>query len=135
MARDAPDGVLIIEIGITLGQEVVPPSSLTQKAVLALDRLTTSSATYGTVVSYTVPASKVAELSGLELMASNYTLAQFRVTIAGEVKFTDKYLQAPFNPVFPDVNLKAGDVVLIEAKSDGATSITVDGAIDGKEIS
>lgn len=134
MARDAPDGVLIIEIGITLGQEVVPPSSLTQEAVLALDRLTTSSAVYATVVSYTVPAAKAAELSALEIAASDYTLAQFRVTIAGEVKFTDKKVQTTFNPTFPEVNLKAGDVVLIEAKSDGATSITVDGAIEGKEV-
>jgi hypothetical protein len=134
VARDAPDGVLIIEIGITLGQEVVPPSSLTQEATLALDRLTTSSASYQTVISYTVPAGKVGILSGLEIAASNYTLAQFQVTIAGEVKFTDKYFQTPFNPTFPEVNLAAGDVVLIEAKSDGATSITVDGAIEGKEI-
>ena len=135
MARDAPDGVLIIEIGITLGQEVVPPSSLTDLAVLALARLTTSSASYGTVVSYTVPANNAAVLKGLEIICSNYTLGQFRVTIAGVVKFTDKYLQAPFNPAFPDVNLKAGDVVLIEAKSDGATSINVDGAIEGKQVS
>lgn len=134
MARDAPDGVLIIEIGITLGQDVVPPSSVLQEAVLALSRWTGSSASYQTVVSYTVPADKAAQLSGLEIAASNYTLAQFRVTIAGEVKFTDKQLQTAFNPVFPDVELKAGDVVLIEAKSDGATSITVDGSIEGKEI-
>lgn len=134
MARDAPDGVLIIEIGITLGQEVVPPSSLTEKAIVALDRLTTSSATYQTVVSYTVPAAKAFVLSALELACSDYTKGQFRVTIAGEVKFTDEKLQTTFNPTFPDVNLQAGDVVLIEAKSDGSTSIDVDGAIEGKEV-
>ena len=134
MPIDAPDGVLIIEIGITLGQEVVIPSALTQLTVLALDRLTTSSAVYATVVSYTVLVGKAALLSGLEIACSDYTKGQFRVTIAGEVKFTDKYLQTTFNPTFPDVNLKAGDVVLIEAKSDGSTSINVDGAIEGKEV-
>jgi len=106
-----------------------------KKAVLlTLNRWTGTSASYQTVVSYTVPEGKKAQLSGLEIAASDYTKAQIRVTIAGVEQIADKYLQTPFNPVFPNVVLVAGDIVLIEAHSDGSTSIDVDGSIEGKEV-
>lgn len=135
MANDAPDGTLIIEIGITIGMASRPPSAVTEKAILYLARLTTSSATYAEVISFTVPADRTFVLSALEIASSNYAKGQFRVTIAGEQKFADRYLQTTFNPTFANVNLAAGQQVLIEAKSDGSTSINVDGAIEGKEIS
>jgi len=131
---DAPDFVLLIQIGITLGQNVVPPSSVTHKAIIALDRWTGTDATYQTVVSYTVPTDKSFVLSGIEVACSDYTKGVFRLTIAGDVKFTEQSLQTTFNPILPDVNLKAGDIILLEAKSDGATSIDVDGSIEGKEV-
>lgn len=131
---DAPDGVLLIEIGITLGSDVVPPSSTTEKAIIALGRRSGSSSSYQTVVSYTVPAARTFVLAALEIAASDYDVAQFRVTIAGVEAFADKRLQTSFNPTFAAVNLVAGAVVLIEAKSNGATSIDVDGAIEGKEV-
>ena len=131
---DAPDGTLMVEIAITVGQASVPPSSSSELAIVALDRLTTSSASYANVVSYTVPAGKAFLLAALEIACSDYTLGQFRVTIAGVVQFADEYLQTTFNPQFGNAHLAAGDVVLIEAKSDGATSIDVDGAIEGKLV-
>ena len=131
---DAPDGTLMVEIAITVGGSTVPPSAASELAIVALDRLTTSSASYQTVVSYTVPASKTFLLAALEIACSDYTLGQFRVTIAGVVQFADEYLQTTFNPQFGTAHLAAGDVVLIEAKSDGATSIDVDGAIEGKVV-
>ena len=131
---DAPDGTLMVEIAITVGGSTVPPSAASELAIVALDRLTTSSASYQTVVSYTVPASKTFLLAALEIACSDYTLGQFRVTIAGVVQFADEYLQTTFNPQFGNAHLAAGDVVLIEAKSDGATSIDVDGAIEGKVV-
>lgn len=134
MATDAPDYTLIIEIGITLGGASVPPSSLTELAIVVLDRLTTSLNAYQTVVEYVVPYAKTFVLSALEIACSDYTAAQFRVSIAGVTQFTDEKLQTTFNPTFANVNLKAGDIVKVEAQSDGSTSIDVDGAIEGKEI-
>jgi len=131
---DAPDFVLLIQIGITLGQNVVPPSAVTEKAICLLDRWGGTDATYQTVVSYTVPADKSFVLSAIEIACTDYTEGIFRLTIAGEVKFADKMLQTSYNPTFPNVNLSAGQVVLIEAMSDGATYIEVDGSIEGKEI-
>ena len=132
---DAPDGTLIVEIGITLGQSSIPPSSTSQLAIVALNRLTTSSGTYGTVVSYTVPAASTFELEAIEVICDDYDNLQLQLTIAGVVQFTDKYILGPFNPSFGGANLVAGAVVLLEAKSDGSASIKVDGAIEGKVVS
>lgn len=131
---DAPDYTLMVEIAITIGGTTVPPGAATELAIVALDRLTTSSATYATVVSYTVPAAKAFLLAALEIACSDYTKGLFRVTIAGVVQFADEKLQTTFNPQFQGAHLAAGNVVLIEAKSDGATSIDVDGAIEGKLV-
>jgi len=134
MPSDAPDFVLLIQIGITLDQDVVPPSAVTEKAICSLSRWSGADATYQTVTSYTVPPGKSFVLDAVEMVSSTYVVAQFRLTIAGDEKFADKYLQSPFNPRFSLANLQAGDIVLLECKSDGSTSITVDGSIEGKEI-
>lgn len=134
MARDAPDGVLIIEIGITLGQEVVPPSSLTEDALALLDRYSGSATTYQTVVSWTVPAGKAGVLSEVEMESDTYAKTLWQLTIAGEVEFTNKAIQGPLALIFPNVNLAAGAVVLLEAKSSDGTAIVADGTITGKEV-
>jgi hypothetical protein len=114
---------------MAFGPAVSPPGA----ALVALGRWSGNQNTYQTVLTYTVPAGKKLVLSAVEIACSDYTKGQFRVTIAGVQQFADKYLQTPFNPAFPpDVKLAAGAVVLIEAKSDGATSINVDGALEGK---
>ena len=104
-------------------------------AILSLDRWTGSSSSYNTVVSYTCPTGKTAILTSLELACSNYLVGVFRVTIAGVVKFADKYLTTHFNPLLSGVRLKTGQTILVEAHSDGAISIDVDAAIEGREIS
>ena len=110
---------------------VAPPGA----AILSLDRWTGSSSSYSTVVSYTVPAGKTAILTTLEIACSNYLVGVFRVTIAGVVMFTDKYLTTHFNPLLSSVRLSAGQTILVEAHSDGAISIGVDAVIEGREIS
>lgn len=135
MGYDAPDGTLLMQVAVTVDLKSVPASAVTEKAIVALDRWTGTSDQYQPVVSYTVPAATSFILSGIEVACSDYTAGVFRLTIAGVEQFADKSLQTTFNPILPDVNLKAGDVILLEAHSDGATSITVDGSIEGKEVS
>ena len=134
MARDAPDGVLIIEIGITLGNDVVPPSSLTELSIASLSRYSGSATTYQTVVSWTVAAGKAGALTEVEMESDTYAKTLWQLTIAGVVKFTDKFIQGPLTLIFPDVNLAAGAVVLLEAKSSDGTAIVADGTITGKEV-
>jgi hypothetical protein len=131
---DAPDFVLLIQIAITLGQNAVPPSSVTEKAVLELDRYYDNAATPQNVVSYTVPVGKSFVLSAIEIACDNYDVAEFGVIIGGYTMFSGKQLQTSLNAQFSNVNLKAGDPVTVVANSDGVTNITVDATIEGKEI-
>ena len=55
---DAPDGTLIVEIGITLGQNTVPVSSATELAATATGTYSGALTTYQTVASWTVTAGK-----------------------------------------------------------------------------
>lgn len=131
---DAPDFVLLIQIGITLDQGVVPPSASSERAILVLDRYEGDGATYQTVVSYTVPVGKSAILSSLEIASDNYEATWIKVTIAGVSQIVDKAIPTTFNPTFANVSLSAGQSVIIQALSADGSAIRVDGAIEGKEI-
>ena len=134
MATDAPDYTLIIEIGITFGGNSVPPSSLTEKAIASFGTYSGSATTYQTVASWTVGASKAGLLASVELETDDYDKTLWQLTIAGVVQFTDAAPQGPLDLTFPNVNLDAADVVLLEAKSSDGTAIVADGVITGKEV-
>lgn len=134
MATDAPDYTLIIEIGITLGQSSVPVSSATETAITAFGRYSGSATTYQTLVSWTVATGKAGVLASVELEADTYAKARFQLTIAGVVKFTDAQIQGPLDLEYPDVNLSAAQVVLLEVKSSDGTAIVADAVINGKEV-
>lgn len=134
MATDAPDHTLIIEIGITLGGNSVPPSATTEKAIASFGTYSGAATTYQTVASWTVAASKAGVLASVELETDNYAKTLWQLTVAGEVKFTGAAPQGPLDLTFPNVNLAPGDVVLLEAKSSDGTAIVADGVITGKEV-
>ncbi len=134
MDRGAPDGVLMIQVAVTVENVPVVPLPANEVAVILPARLTTSSATYATVVTYTVPTDKTFVLSALEMASNDYTHSYFRVTIAGEVKFTDKQFQVSFNPTFAEVVLAPGSVILVEGKSDGVSAVVIDASIEGKLV-
>jgi len=128
MAHGSPDWVRQVQVVITEAEPKV------EKAVTRLDRLTTTSTFYQEVVSWTVSTGKVGVLKLVAMESSKYDKTMFKLTIAGEVQFTDGEVLAPLNLQWPDVRLAAGSVVKLEAKSTDGTSVTVDGAITGKEV-
>ena len=131
---DAPDFVLLIQIAITLDQEAVPPSAVTRKAILRLDRFDDNSAAYTTVVSYTVPAGKTFELEAVEIASDDYYTPEFRVVIGDVEQFADKKLQTALNASFSGAQVAAGKSITVQVRSDGVTNVIVDAAIEGQEI-
>lgn len=134
MATDAPDYTLIIEIGITLGGNSVPPSSTTEKAIAAFGTYSGSATTYQIVASWTVATGKTGILATVELETNSYAKTLWQLTIAGVVAFTGAAPQGPLDLSFPNVNLAAGAVILLEARSSDGTAIVADGVITGKEV-
>ncbi len=135
MAGDAPAWTLW-EVPVTIiDGEPVPEIPGNETAILeTAGKVTTSSASYQTLASWTVSAAKIGKLIALELAASDYTKAQFRITIGGVVKEADWVLPAPWSGIFGETRLDTAIVVLLEGKSDGTNSIDLWGVIEGKEI-
>jgi hypothetical protein len=102
--------------------------------IAKVDRYSGTDQTYKTVVSWTVSTGKRGDLKEVSMVTDNYSKTHFKLTIAGVEQFKDKLIQAPLTLPFPDNELNAGDVVLLECKSTDGTSITVDGSITGREI-
>jgi len=132
--QDAPDGTLWIQIVDVVVDIPVPPGPAHQTAITELNRLTTSSTEYQTVVSWTVTAEKIGKLQFVEMESDNYEKTRFKLTIAGVVQFTDKQIEASLSLEWPKVRLAAEAVVLLEAKSSDGTEVNVDGDIVGKEV-
>lgn len=135
MAKDAPDGVLLIQATIMVGDEPVVEQPATETVVLETEgKVSTSSSEYQTLASWTVTTDKAGILRSLELASDDYSLAQFRITIAGVVLASAWVLPDAWSGYFADCRLAAATVVLLEGKSDGATTIGLWGAIEGKEV-
>jgi len=132
--QDAPDGTLWVQLVEVVVDIPVPPSSAHETAITRLDRRSTSSTTYGTVVEWTVTAAKIGILQHVELWADDNAKTRWKLTIAGVVQFTDIELGTTLSLEWPDVRLAAGAQVLLEAKSSDGSGINADGDITGKEV-
>lgn len=99
-----------------------------------LARLSTSSTSYGTVVSKTITAGKLGILKLVTMYTDTPGKTQFQLTIGGVQQFTNQAIQTSLAIPFPDDSrVEAAAVILLEAKSTDGTAIVVDGAISGSE--
>ena len=132
--QDAPDGTVWTEIISVVLDTPVPPSPAHEEAITKLARLSTSSTSYQTVVSWTVTVKKIGLLRFVEMESDDYEKTRFKLTIAGVEQFTDVQIEESLALEWPDVRLLAGKEVKLEAKSSDGTAVNVDGDILGKEI-
>jgi len=132
--QDAPDGTQWVQVISVVVATPTPPGPAHEAAVTKLDRLTTSSTDYGTVVEWEVSEDKIGILRFVEFESDDYEHTRFRLTIAAEEQFTDIQIGASLTLEWPDVQLAAKSVVLLEAKSSDGTEVNVDGDIIGKEV-
>lgn len=96
--------------------------------------LSTNSSEYQTVASWAIPTNLVGQLEELSFTSDDPDTAIWRLTIAGVEQWADLTQQDPLNVRFPTNNqLDGDDEVLLEMRSDGATTIDADAAISGME--
>lgn len=131
---DFPDGVMpMISVSVVAG-EPKAETETTEYPVLEIDRLSTTSTDYATVVTWTVTADRTGVLKFVEMESDDYTHTRFKLEIGGTVIFTDQQFEASLSLEFPDLKLAAGSVVTLSAKSSDGTAVNVDGDIMGKEV-
>lgn len=127
MAHGAPDWTRQIIV-------VIPTSTPAEAAVTKLDYVSITDTDYNTIASWTVATGKKGVLHVVEMDTDTYSKTLFQLTIAGVVQFTGIQILAALTLSYPDVQLAAGSVVLLEAKSSDGTDINVNGDIVGKEV-
>lgn len=133
MPIDAPDWTTWTQNVLVVGEDSVPSIPSTEIPIVKEGRYSGADQIYQTLVSWTVAADRVGTLKEISWVMDSPDFAQFQLTIAGTVIFTDWSPQATVDLPLPDVKLLAGVVVLLEVRSTDGTSIEVDGLITGKE--
>lgn len=108
---------------------------ITEEPVCTVETFTGSSSSYQTLASWTVTTNKRGILTEVAFTRDTSGVAQYKLTIAGETQFEDFAPERDVALPLHGVRLEEGQVVLLQVKSDGATSITVNGSITGGEIS
>lgn len=130
---DYPDGAQLVQVAVTVANEVVLPTPSAERAVAGYGSISTSSASYQTVTSWTVAVGKVGVLCEVEMACDNYPVAVWKLVVGSVTVYDGVTLQSYINKRFPDLRLAAGELVTISVKSNGSTTVTAYADIDCKE--
>lgn len=134
MPNDTPDGVLMIQVAVTVDTMPVIPEVGTEVAAGAAGNYSGTDQTYQEVASWTVSTDKVGELKEILVLSDDYAHTLVQITVGSVTWCTDWSPTSAMPIIFEDLKLEAGQVVKVEAKSSDGTAIDVDAIIVGKEI-
>lgn len=134
MATGAPDGVLMIQVAVTVENVPVVPTAARDFPRATFGSVSTSSASYQTVKTITVTTGRVGILRAIEMACDDYATAQWKLVIGGVTIFEDILLPESFTKEFPDIQLVAAAAVTLSVKSDGSTVIAAYGDFAYKEV-
>ena len=121
--------------------ELIPESKVLQaiavpmgRPISKLDQQTTALLTYVDIVVWEIPAGHTGELVEVWMATTDYGKTQFRLVLANEEQWTNKYLVSAFTQRFKGNRLTENMKVIIQAKSSDGIEQTVYGSISGKLI-
>jgi len=134
MAHGAPDWVRMVQVAVTVDLVPVVPKETEQRAAGAVGRKANATTGYLTVASWEVAADMVGELKEILILSDDYVNSVFQVTVGDVVWATNWQMKSSMPIIFEDLKLAAGKIVLVEVKSNGTDTVTVDAIIVGKEI-
>ena len=89
-------------------------------------------AAYQDIVKWTVAKGRIGMLSDIEIACEDYTITRFRLVINDVEVWTDQELSDSLSLIFPDIVMRGGKTVLVQAKTNGAAKL-IWGTITGKE--
>lgn len=134
MATGAPDGVLMIQVAVTVENVALAPKAATEVAAGGIGHYAGSDTTYQTVKSWTVAALKTGELKEISFTGTVLAKTHWKVVIGTLTFVTDLLLGAPLTIPFFDLKLAPATVVTVSCKSTDGSSINADASIVAKEI-
>lgn len=134
MAHGAPDGVLMVQVAVTVENEPIVPKTSEEYAIATYGSKSTSSSTYQTVKAITTTTDRIGILRAVEISCDNYAVAQWKLIVKGVTIFEDVYIPESFTKEFPDLVMAEAETATLYVKSDGSTTITAYGDFNYKEI-
>jgi hypothetical protein len=134
MATGAPDGVLMIQVAVTVENVPIIANPATEYALDTFGIVSTSSSTLQTLFSRTVPAGRVGILNSIELSCDNYDVAIFEIVVKGVTVLDSEKLPESFTKDFPSLHLAATESITVKVKSNGSTMINVWCDVSYKEV-
>lgn len=101
--------------------------------IIKPEQVSTNSGSFQELVKWVVGRSQ-GFLDSIAFFSNNPPKAIYQLTIKKKIIFTGKKIQQILSLDMLAYDLKEGDIILLEVKSDGATTILIDGLIQGREI-
>jgi len=134
MARGGPDGVLMIQVAVTVENEPIVPEPATEEAAGAVGSVITTAQDWVELAKWTIPAGKVGELKEILIISEDYARTYAKITI-GDITWCNNWSPTSSMPlIFEDLKLSAGQEVIVEIKVTDTVDIEVNAIIVGKEI-
>ena len=134
MAKGAPDHILLMQHIITIENVPIVVEEASEYILDTYTIYSGSSDEYQDLFNRTVPASRKGILDEIELSCDDYDTAIFRIVVK-EVTIVDgEKIPESWTKKFPSLQLKAGQQILVQVKSDGATTINAYCDVSYKEV-
>jgi len=134
MGLEAPEGLEVVLAQLPKEERVPGVAVPLGIPVSMLEKETTVALTYIDILEWVIPAGHAGQLFEICLATTDYDKTQFRLVIAGEEQWADKYLQTALTQKWRDNKLPASSKVLIQAKSSDGSGCTIYAALAGKRI-
>ena len=134
MAKDAPDGVKLIQTTIIVENEPIIPQEASEFVIDTYGTYSGNSSSAQDLFNRTVPSSRKGILEEIELSTDNYDVATWYIEVKGVVVLNWEKLPESFTKRLPMLELKAAQQVLVQVKSDGATTINAYCDVSYKEV-
>lgn len=129
----APPGKFVISYPYIEGNVGIAAGGIGVLPIIKPEQVSTNSGSFQELVKWVVGRS-TGFLDSIAFFSNTPLVAIYQLTIKKNVIFTGKKIQQILSLDLLAYDLKEGDVILLEVKSDGATTILSDGLIQGREV-
>lgn len=134
MPNTSPAWVRQVQVVVNVENVPIVPEPASEYALDTYGTYSGSSSTLQDLFNRTVPSDRIGVLESIEFSTDNYDVATWYVEVKGVVILNNEKLPESFTKEFPTLHLAATEQVLVQVKSDGATTINAYADVSYKEV-
>lgn len=134
MTKGAPDHILLTQVAITVDNVPIVPEEATESVIDTYKTYSGSSDEYQDLFNRRVPEKRKGILDEIELSCDDYDTAIFRIVVKEVVIVNGEKIPESWTKKYPGLQLKAGQQILVQVKSDGETPINAYCDVSYKEV-